>query len=112
MAITWSNVVNIAPETAALPVGAQSQILTTVARELNPDSWGSRLGDGSAYLAAHMATLALRQGSGPTSSEQLGPMATTFVNLIQIHGTLGTTAYGVEYLRMVRLLPSALGLVP
>lgn len=105
--ITWDDVVNIAPETANVPPDAQFELLGVVGRQINATAWGVKAEDGAKYLAAHLATLYLRRGSGVIASETVGALSVTYANIVQNHGLLATTPYGAQCLLMIRQLPIA-----
>lgn len=109
MPIAWPDVVAIAPECASAEPAAQTAILAMVDRQLDPDTWGSYLDDGAKYLAAHYATLARSRGKGPVTAEAVGSVSRSYGDQTGLAGTLGTTSYGTEYFRLVRLTTAALG---
>lgn len=109
MSITWPDVVAIAPECASVEPASQTAILAMVDRQLDPDTWGSYFDDGSKYLAAHYATLARSRGKGPVTAEAVGSVSRSYGDQTGLAGTLGTTSYGTEYFRLVRLTTAALG---
>lgn len=112
MAITWAEVVDIAPELSTITLQTQGSILGIVSRQVaNADVWGDLQDDASRYLAAHLATLTRRLGNGPTASEGVGPLNRSYQSLLQF-GMLGQTSYGIEYLRLARLTSAVLGSVP
>lgn len=104
MAITWQNVINVAPKAAQLPTAAQNEILGIVANQVDPETWDVRADDGSKYLAAHLATLWLMKGSGALTGETLGAMSRQYAMPNWLQNSLGLTSYGAEYQRMLRLL--------
>lgn len=106
--INWSNVTDIAPELATLPVGSQTAILAQVALQMNPDVWGSKLDMGAAWLAAHMATVGPRRKGvgGPVQSESAGNVSRSYA-AIATTSSLAATSYGQEYERLVMQLPLA-----
>ena len=109
---TWQDVCDVAPELAAVTdVGSQTALLNEAQAQLSPaiDNWGALYRQGVLYLTAHLATLALRRGSGPVTAESVGQLSRSYANLVNLHGYYGTTAYGVEFMRLVKLLPTALG---
>lgn len=110
MAITWQDVVNIAPALSTLEPAAQSQILGYVDLHIDDTIWLSRADEGRAYLAAHLGTLNKMQGRGPITGEHLGPAGVSFASMLQF-GALGLTSYGLQYDYLIHLLPTALGAV-
>lgn len=113
MAITWSDVVAIAPELSTFPSGSQIVILLIVDLQIDDDAWLD-LGDvGRRYLAAHLATMSNRAGvGGMVIAEALGPMSTQYGLPPGVRGTFAMTSYGIEFERLVSLLPASLGFVP
>lgn len=119
MAITWADVVNIAPEQASITsTGVQNALLAVVEAQIEPSVW-TEFADGMddiarAWLAAHYGALWLRNGdqAGALASQTLGPMSESYVLPPGVMGALATTKYGIEYQRLVQLLPSSLGFVP
>lgn len=111
--ITWADVVNVAPEAESAPVMRQNAILTAVHLEVDndPETWGDRAAAGAALLAAHMNAIAERKGNGPITSTTEDRLSEAYASTVEMGGGLGATAYGVEYLRMLRTLPSTLGAV-
>ncbi len=102
-------VIDVAPELATAAAGQQRSILDMVDRQVaDPEIWGSYLDDGAVYLAAHLATLSKAKGKGPVTAEAVGQVSRSYASLLQF-GRLGLTSYGVEYERLVRLTPAALG---
>jgi hypothetical protein len=75
------------------------------------DAWGTLADDGALYLAAHLRTVAKRGAngaSGPVQSKRVGDIAVTYaVPQISGAGSLESTAYGMEFLRMLYTLPEA-----
>lgn len=120
MSITWANVEELAPEIVGLvPAGVQTYFLALVDKQINDDEWADLADDGRRWLAAHYGSkFATASGSGvvgPVTGETLGPMARTYGTLSAAgatDGDLGTTRYGLEYLRLIQLLPCSLGFVP
>ena len=108
--ITWNDVLSVASGLDSLSSRAQETILDIVSRQVNATAWGDRANDGMIMLAAHLGTVAKRQGvGGPVTSEKLGEMARSY-GFMGGRSALSTTAYGMEFERMVRLLPRAVGI--
>lgn len=105
MAITWAQVVLIAPELSTVATATQNLLLVIVDRQIDGEVWGSYADDGALYLAAHLGTLANggAAGAGPVTSETLGPMSRSYGMPSGVSGTFGTTRYGVmfEQLRLI-----------
>lgn len=112
MAITWTDVTNIAPELSTIAAATQTAILATVAAQVPSSQWGDAQNDGQAWLAAHIATLTKRRGDGPLASRGVGPLSQSYQSMLSF-GMLGATGYGLEYRRQLMLLPTVRGgLVP
>jgi hypothetical protein len=109
---TWQDVVNVAPELSTVPEPSQTAFLAMAALEVPAYQWGKRILDGQRYLAAHLATISRKRGEGPTTDKSVGQISQGFADMMA-NGPLGTTIYGVEYERLVRILPNvAMGFVP
>jgi hypothetical protein len=119
MAITWANVVLIAPEQAAITnTAVQAALLAVVEAQIEPTVW-TDFADGMddiarAWLAAHYGALWLRNGdvAGALTQQTLGPMSESYALPPGVYGALATTKYGLEYQRLAQLLPVSLGFVP
>ena len=109
MSITWTDVIAIAPETAAVETGRRTSILAEVALQVPAETWGKMVDVGSAYLAAHLATVTGDGGSGPLTGEKVGPLSENHKDMLQF-GEYGLTAYGVRFDQLLHQLPSALGM--
>lgn len=114
MAVTWSQVVEIASELSTVPTATQNALLAIVDRQIDDDVWSDLANDGRVYLAAHLATLYASGGSaaGPITSETLGPMARSYGQTAGVEGPLTSTKYGQFYVYLLSLLPTSLGFVP
>lgn len=112
MSIRWYDVTAIAPELESLNSSSQTQILALVDRQINDTIWGHLADDGRRFLAAHYGTLAQRKGSGFVTSETVGQLSRAYAAPTWLQSSLGLTTYGLEYRRLVRLLPCTIGLVP
>lgn len=113
MAVTWAQVVLIAPALSTAPSGRQDLILAVVDRQIDDTAWGDLADDGRLYLAAHLGTVSGVGGAaGAVSSETLGPMSRSYGLPSSVSDELATTGFGVFYLHLLTLLPCSLGLVP
>ncbi len=110
MALTWDDVVAIAPELCKLQLPTQTAILASVARQVQCGSEMAELG-GDVWLAAHLGTLARRRGEAPFASKDAGGMSAAYVNQLSLAGLYSTTSYGVEFTRLARTTTAVLGLV-
>jgi hypothetical protein len=116
VSITWADVVAYpAPELSTLATASQTAILAIVDRQIDVDAWGEFADDGRRLLAAHLGTLT-RSGAGgaagPVTSETLGAMSRSYASMTTDAGLLGTTKYGAEYLRLMRIAVGVAVLVP
>jgi hypothetical protein len=109
VAITWSNVTDLAAELTTVSVGLQNLILAQVNDEVSDAVWGTRADRARIWLAAHLATLAQRKGgsSGPVTSVRVGEVAKTFATGKTDPGAFDSTSYGAEYERQLMQLPGA-----
>jgi len=110
--ITWQDVLNVAPELSVTPAPMQTAVLAMVADQVPEVRWHARQATGQAYLAAHLATLTGRRGNGPVSSQSAGGLSQSYVALMEF-GAIGLTSYGVEFARLLNMLPEVrMGYVP
>lgn len=117
MAITWVNVMAIAPETNVVNSDSRAAILLEVNRQISDTTWGARADEGRAYLAAHLATLGpIRGGQGAVSSESLGPASVSYAvpsgGSSASNAFYNLTSYGMQYRRLLRMTSAVLGMVP
>ncbi len=116
MSIVWSQVQEIAPELTdtTVPLPTQAILLQIVDLQLEDEAWGDLADIGRRYLAAHLGSLYASGGSagGYVTSESLGPMSRSYGLPTGVQGALATTKYGIEYQRLIQLLPCSLGFVP
>jgi hypothetical protein len=74
------------------------------------DAWGELADDGALYLAAHLRAVAKRGmngASGMVTSKKVGEVEVTYAPAETSAGSLGSTGYGMEFLRMMYALPGA-----
>lgn len=109
LTLTWETVTALAPELASISVDTQEVILAQVALEVSVGTWGSQAKADTAacWLARHMGALRQRgMGSPLVSSISVGGVSKTYSTPTEGGGggaALSQTAYGAEYLRLVRL---------
>jgi hypothetical protein len=111
MALTWDDVVAVAPELSATPEESQTALLGYATAQVEPTVWGDLTNNGIVYLAAHLATLARLRGGGMVTSERVGALARTYQTSKAGDGALELTSYGAEYRRLLKLLAVAVGAV-
>lgn len=116
MAITWTHVLEIAPELSVVAPSTRAALLEDVALQVSASAWGTRADLASKYLAAHLATLSQRGGAGPSGA--VGGESVGDVSISYLSGTppanatdYASTTYGREFARLLRLLPQRIGLV-
>lgn len=111
--ITWDDVEAIAPELASVAEAAQTIVLAAVGKQVGSGQWGDLQKEGQLALAAHMGTLVARSAGavGPVVSRTVGPVSTTYSVIAGAVGSLGSTGWGQEYMRLILILPSCRGLV-
>lgn len=116
MSVTWSQVQEVAPEltSSVVPVASQTLFLAMVDAQIDDEQWGDLADYGRRYLAAHLGSQYASGGSagGQVTSESLGPMSRSYGLPAGVTGALATTKYGIEYQRMLEMLPGSLGFVP
>lgn len=116
MSVTWSQVQEIAPEltSSVVPLATQTLLLAMVDAQIDDDEWGTFADYGRRYLAAHLGAQYASGGSvgGQVASETLGPMSRSYTLPAGVQGALSTTKYGIEYQRLLDMLPGSLGFVP
>src|SRR5262245_57483522 len=127
-AIVWADVTGMFPSDAvlaAVPVSAQTNLLSHVNTELSATFFGGESAIKTKlariYLAAHMAVTGGSGSSitvGPLVSEKLGPIEQTFsdkyppnMNFGGPVGIHGSTTYGRLFDELVRTSPFRVGLV-
>lgn len=114
MAIQWYNVTGVAPRLSTANANTQTEILRIVNTILIDDTvWGDTANAdlGRIYLAAHLGTIALSNGTGPVTAEQVGQLSRSYGTVQGLKGSLALSSYGAEYERLTRLLPTTLGAV-
>lgn len=109
--ITWADVAAVATDLATLSSTTQNAILAQVPFQVSRAQWGDLTPSGQAYLAAHLGALSKRGLNGPVASQTVGPVTRTFMQFALSKGSLGTTPWGLEYLRISALLPAVFGSV-
>src|SRR5262245_17083854 len=105
MAISWTNVTDIAPELSTVALATQTALLEQVnEEEISDDNWPSeaKADRARAYLAAHLATLINRRGSaGAVMSESVGSVSRAYSTSVAAGANeLGSTSYGMNYERL------------
>jgi hypothetical protein len=114
--ITWAEMIEIttATELSSVASASQTAILTMVEAQVDTESWGDLYDFGCAYLAAHLATIGRRKGvGGSVSGESVGSVSRQYANSVAAGAAqLGSTSYGVEYERLIGLLPNVRFEVP
>lgn len=109
LSITWADVVAVAPELSSVDLATQTKVLADTAAGMNEDVWGPKLNTAAPWLAAHLATLTKRSGTGgQVISESVGQVSRTYASSVaQGSGMYGSTVYGVEFERIMKTLPAA-----
>lgn len=110
MSISWSNVAAIAPELSTVGTDTQNAILAQVNGDISDDAWpsDSKADRARAWLAAHLATLVARAGSGgAVQSESVGSVSRSYaISVAAGANELGSTSYGIEYERLCKAVPA------
>jgi hypothetical protein len=102
--ITWTEMIEMtgATELSSVASATQSAILTQVAFQLDEDTWGDLYEAGCAWLAAHIATVSRRKGTGgAVQSESVGSVSRTYA----VSTASYSTSYGAEYERLAGMVP-------
>jgi hypothetical protein len=82
--------------------------LDQAAFSVNASVWGNKADFAIQYLTGHLLTVANRGGSGaagPVTSEKVGDLQRSYANNVSaVAHELGSTGYGMEFLRLRRSL--------
>lgn len=114
MAATVADVRRIAPEFATVADVDVEAFLEDAALELHASAWGALYDRAQALVAAHLVALAnpsLAASVGPVASESVGGVSRSYAVTAVAAGRWGTTRFGLEYLRLMRLTGPALRVV-
>lgn len=112
MAITWQDVIDVAPELAEIPASSQGAFLTTATTLVqDADVWGDLLPIGQAYMAAHLGQLWRLKGRGPISSEGVGALSRAYASLSGDRGVWDLTPAGQMFIALVLTTSASLGAV-
>lgn len=113
MAITWAQVVLIAPKLATMSLDQQTLFLGW-ADHLNATAWGDKLEQASLLLVAHYATLFAQGGQGPggpISKEEAGRVSRWYAVPPASDAFWDRTSYGSAYKALLKTLPGRVGFV-
>jgi len=101
--VSWSEVVAVGAQLAAVDPLLQNAILLYVNNDFNVEVWGGEDSEtlylGRLFLAAHLGSVPRSGISGTTgavTSETIGPISRSFA-MSSSSGQLSTTPYGAEY---------------
>lgn len=113
---TLANVRRIAPELSTVSDGGIEAFVEDARLELNPERWGRLYDRALALLTAHLASLAnieLAAAAGPVTSESVGSVSRGYAGMTgaSTAGLWGTTRFGVELERLLRLLGPAVRVI-
>lgn len=107
MAITWAQVVLIAPALSTMTPDQQTFYLT-FADSLNATVWGTKLERASVLVVAHHASL-FKEGaqgpSGPITAEATARVSRSYAVPPASDPFWDRTSYGAAYKAMLRTLP-------
>jgi len=97
----------IAPEFSTVDPVRRSKVLALAALRVSQKVFGDRYNMAVSYLAAHMLTVADRDGGGSVSgaikSRKEGDLSITYAGGDgSTNSGFGSTSYGQEYLRLIR----------
>lgn len=80
---------------------------------VGPVEWGDLFDVAYAMMAAHMATLFLRQGrGGAITSEAIGQMSASYATPATVKPTYAMSSYGVQFEALVKMMAVSVGAVP
>lgn len=105
----------IAPELATVADETLDAWLTFAAARISATAWGDLYEQAACYLAAHLYTVSQRSASGESGAgavvgRKAGDLEIRYgavVGVLSSDATLATTPYGVEFLSLRKLLPTA-----
>lgn len=119
--VTWAYlgvnsgaVIDAYPALAALAATTPQQALwlglaERLVADDSADVWGEFLDDGRRALAAHFGFLAQLDGTGPITSESIGPASRSYAALMT-DDALSMTPAGLAYRSLYQTLPTVFGL--
>ena len=108
MAVTWADVVVIAPELSTVSLAQQAEFLDDATQHTDPAVWGSDTDRAIKYFAAHLATMAGRRAQhGPVQSEAAGAVSRSYAVDASDYEELDATVYGSRRLSMALSRPEA-----
>lgn len=108
MAITSTQVLNLAPELSSVPSDRMNWALGVANARLSDSVLGAAAADlARAYYAAHL--LSLRSDAGTVTSESAGGISRSYAAAGD--NPLDLTAYGREYRRLIKGHASRVGVV-
>lgn len=114
MAATVADVRRIAPEFATVADEAVAAFLDDAALELSATAWGALYDRAQALVAAHLVALAnpsMAGSIGPVASESVGGVSRSYAVTAVAAGRWGTSRFGLEFYRLMRLTGPALRVV-
>jgi hypothetical protein len=111
MSITAYDLTTFAPELASLTPEQLDRAVTSANSLLDAEVWCDWLEMGLLNLAAHLAAMAKRKGTGgAVQSESVGQVSRTYaVTSVPSRAALSSTVYGQEYERLAQLLNTSRG---
>lgn len=107
MAVTPADIKTLFPEFAAESDARIQLLLDQALLSVNASVWGNKADFGIQYLTAHLLTVLNRGGggaSGPITSEKVGDLQRSYASSGAVTHELGSTGYGLEFLRLRRSL--------
>jgi len=114
MAATVADVRRIAPEFATVADEAVAAFLVDAALELDAAGWGGLYDRAHALVAAHLVAQAnpsVAGAVGPVASESVGGVSRSYAVAAIAAGRWGTSRFGLEFYRLMRLTGPALRVV-
>lgn len=108
MSVLPADIKDLFPEFASVSDARIQLFIDQASLSVNASVWGNKADFGIQYLTAHLITVANRGGSGaagPITSEKVGDLQRSYANNVSASAhELGSTGYGMEFLRLRRSL--------
>ena len=108
MAITWNDVLLVAPELSTLTTDQRDRTIAEAYLRLSVGVCGDRLDLMAVYLCAHMATVSKRKGlGGQVTGQSVGQVSRQYSAVTGVPLDLGLTSYGLQLHSLIRTTGAA-----
>lgn len=107
MSVTPADIKELFPEFAATADARIQLFIDQSTLSVNTAVWGNKADFAIQYLTAHLLTVVNRGGggaAGPITSEKVGDLQRSYASGGAVAHELGSTGYGMEFLRLRRSL--------